>query len=208
MAHYFDSDPVTAGNRKLISYRINGIDFEFVSDTSVFSRHQTDFGTDLMLNAVIEDIKKNKDKITGREFLDLGCGIGTVGIVIKKCFMKMDVTGVDINSRAVGLANENAGYNGVKVDFLVSDVLDNIPEDKLFDFIATNPPVRAGKKTVFAFYDQAYAHLKEGGSFYCVLQRKQGAPSTAAKLEELFGNCETLEIDGGYRVMRSVKGDN
>ncbi|MBO4460248.1 MAG: class I SAM-dependent methyltransferase [Clostridiales bacterium] len=205
MAHYFDGDPVTAENRKLITYRVNGIDFEFISDTSVFSRHQTDFGTDLMLKAVIEDIKKNKDRITDRSFLDLGCGIGTVGIVIKKCFMKMDVTGVDVNSRAVGLAVENAGYNGVKADFMVSDVLDKIPEDKKFDYIATNPPVRAGKKTVFAFYEQAYAHLENGGSFYCVLQRKQGAPSTASKLTELFGNCETLEIDGGYRVMKSVK---
>ena len=205
MAHYFDGDPVTAEKRKLITYRVNGIDFEFISDTSVFSRHQTDFGTDLMLKAVIEDIKKNKDRITDRSFLDLGCGIGTVGIVIKKCFMKMDVTGVDVNSSAVGLAVENAGYNGVKADFMVSDVLDKIPEDKKFDYIATNPPVRAGKKTAFAFYEQAYAHLENGGSFYCVLQRKQGAPSTAAKLTELFGNCETLEIDGGYRVMKSVK---
>lgn len=205
MAHYFDGDPVTAENRKLITYRVNGIDFEFISDTSVFSRHQTDFGTDLMLKAVIEDIKKNKDRITDRSFLDLGCGIGTVGIVIKKCFMKMDVTGVDVNSRAVGLAVENAGFNGVKADFMVSDVLDKIPCDKKFDYIATNPPVRAGKKTVFAFYEQAYAHLENGGSFYCVLQRKQGAPSTASKLTELFGNCETLEIDGGYRVMKSVK---
>ena len=119
--------------------------------------------------------------------------------------MKMDVTGVDVNSRAVGLAVENAGFNGVKADFMVSDVLDKIPEDKKFDYIATNPPVRAGKKTVFAFYEQAYAHLENGGSFYCVLQRKQGAPSTASKLTELFGNCETLEIDGGYRVMKSVK---
>jgi len=205
MAHYYDGNPDTPEDRKLISYRINGIDFEFVSDTSVFSRHQTDFGTDLMLNAVIEDIKQNKDKITDRTFLDLGCGIGTVGIVIKKCFMKMDVYGVDVNTRAVGLAKENAGFNGVKVDFMVSDVLDALPEDKIFDYIATNPPVRAGKKTVFSFYEQAYQHLAPGGVFYCVLQRKQGAPSTAAKLMELFGNCETLEIDGGYRVMKSVR---
>lgn len=205
MAHYYDGNPATPEDRKLITYRVNGIDFGFVSDTSVFSRHQTDFGTDLMLKAVIEDIKQHKDRITDRAFLDLGCGIGTVGIVIKKCFMKMDVTGVDVNSRAVGLAKENAGYNGVDVDFEVSDVLDAIPEDKLFDYIATNPPVRAGKKTVFEFYEQAYAHMALGGMFYCVLQRKQGAPSTAAKLEELFGNCETLDIAGGYRVMKSVK---
>ena len=26
-----------------------------------------------------------------------------------------------------------------------------------------------------------------------------------AQMKELFGNCETLAIDGGYRVMRSKK---
>ena len=110
-----------------------------------------------------------------------------------------------MNSRAVGLAQENAERNGVPVDFKQSDVLSEIPEDQLFDMVATNPPVRAGKKTVFQFYEEAFAHLKQGGYLYVVLQRKQGAPSTAAKLEELFGNCETLTIDGGYRVMRSQK---
>ena len=81
-----------------------------------------------------------------------------------------------------------------------------VPEDKLFDTVVTNPPVRAGKKTVFAFYEQAYEHMKEGGAIYVVLQRKQGADSTKKKLTELYGNCETAEIKGGYHVMKSVKG--
>jgi len=203
MPQYFDTDPNTPSDRKLIDYRANGINFEFITDTAVFSRKGVDFGTDLMINAIIADIKTRKHR--NESFLDLGCGMGVVGIVIKNCFMGFSVTGVDVNSRAVGLAQENADRNGVPVDFKQSDVLSAVPEDQLFDMVATNPPVRAGKATVFRFYEEAYAHMKEGAYLYVVLQRKQGAPSTAAKLEELFGNCETLTIDGGYRVMRSQK---
>ena len=118
--------------------------------------------------------------------------------------MAFDVTGVDINSRAVALARENAINNGVNCRFMSSDILFAVREER-FDIIATNPPVRAGKQTVFGFYEQAYDQLNPGGYLYVVLQRKQGAPSTMDKLNELFGNCETLSIDGGYRVMRSRK---
>ena len=86
-----------------------------------------------------------------------------------------------------------------------SDVLSALGEGEMFDVVITNPPVRAGKKTVFAFYDQAFEHMNPGSTIYVVLQRKQGAPSSFKKLEELFGNCETLEISGGYHVMKSVK---
>ena len=47
--------------------------------------------------------------------------------------------------------------------------------------------------------------MHEGSVIYVVLQRKQGAPSTEKKLTELFGNCVTVDIAGGYRVMKSVK---
>ena len=118
--------------------------------------------------------------------------------------MAFDVTGVDINSRAVALARENCVQNGVNCRFMSSDILFGV-RDEHFDIIATNPPVRAGKKTVFGFYEQSFEVLNPGGYLYVVLQRKQGAPSTMDKMKELFGNCETLAIDGGYRVMRSRK---
>ena len=206
MPQYFESDPTTPSDRRLIDYRINGINFKFVTDTAVFSKTAVDKGTDLLLNSVIEDIKKRGP---GRDesLLDLGCGWGVVGIVMKSVFTLFDVTCVDVNSRAVQLARENAGLNPKAPDhIMVSDILDKGPEDKLFDTIMTNPPVRAGKQTVFAFYDQAYAHMKDGAALYVVLQRKQGADSTKKRLNELFGNCTTVDIKGGYHVMKSVKG--
>ena len=202
MTQYFDFNPITPSDRKTIPYRMNGINFEFFTDSAVFSRKNVDFGTNLLIETLVKDIKERGPKM--ERFADLGCGVGIVGIVIKSCFMAFDVTGVDINSRAVALARENAINNGVNCRFMSSDILFAVREER-FDIIATNPPVRAGKQTVFGFYEQAYDQLNPGGYLYVVLQRKQGAPSTMDKLNELFGNCETLSIDGGYRVMRSRK---
>ena len=203
MAHYYDAQPDTASDIRLIDYRIDGSDFSFATDTSVFSRNGVDFGTDLLLKEIIKDVRQMRSG--GGNFLDLGCGVGVVGIVFKYKFMKYDCRGVDVNSRAVSLAKANAARNGVKVDFVQSDILENTDDSVKFDIVATNPPVRAGKATVFGFYEQAFERMNKGGAIYVVLQRKQGAPSTEKKLTELFGNCETLGIDGGYRVMKSVK---
>ena len=206
MPQYFEANPDTPSNRRTVDYRINGINFTFMTDTAVFSKTSVDKGTDLLLQTVIGDIKARG---AGRDesLLDLGCGWGVVGIVMKTVFTLFDVTCVDVNSRAVELTKENAKLNLRAPDtIMVSDVLKAVPEDKLFDTVITNPPVRAGKKTVFEFYEQSYAHMKEGGAIYVVLQRKQGADSTKKKLNELFGNCVTLDIKGGYHVMKAVRG--
>lgn len=204
MAFYYDSEPTTPSNKRVISYRQNGINFEFTTDTDVFSKSEIDFGSDLMISSMISDLKENNVKVSS--FLDLGCGYGVVGIVMKSVFRAAAVTCVDKNSRAVGLTKENSKNNGVPLKAaLVSDCLSALGEDDVFDVVATNPPVRAGKQTVFSFYEQAYEHMHEGSYIYVVLQRKQGAPSTEKKLMELFGNVTTVDIKGGYRVMRSVK---
>ena len=204
MGFYYDSDPQTESDRKIISYRQYGINFEFVTDTDVFSKSQVDFGSDLMIQSAIRDLKERDAKVWS--ILDLGCGYGVVGIVMKKVFKGAEVTCVDKNKRAVNLARENGINNGTPLKACMeSDCLSAIDKDEKFDLILTNPPVRAGKETVFKFYEQSYEHLNEGCSIYVVLQRKQGAPSTEKKLNELFGNCETCDIKAGYRVMRSIK---
>lgn len=203
MPQYFEEQPLTASSRKSINYRMNGINFEFVTDTSVFSRNAVDFGTNLLIEEMIADIK-SRGPHPGK-FLDLGCGVGVVGIVMKSCFMGYEMYGTDVNSRAVDLALENAKANRVHIDYRQGDVLSAFDSDLMFDIVATNPPVRAGKKTVFQFYDEAFAHMNSGAYIYVVLQRKQGAPSTLKKLTELFGNCDNIATDGGYHIMRSRK---
>ena len=66
-----------------------------------------------------------------------------------------------------------------------SFAFDNISEK--FDVILSNPPIRAGKQTIFQIYEKSFEHLNENGEFYCVIQTKHGAKSTQKKLEEVLG---------------------
>jgi 16S rRNA (guanine1207-N2)-methyltransferase len=112
---------------------------------------------------------------------------------------------IDINSRAVELARENAGNNGVKnITVKESDVLSAVQGQK-FDVILTNPPIRAGKAVVHQIFEQAYEHLNEGGALWIVIQKKQGAPSAVAKLEGLFPVVEEVTKDKGYRIIKAQK---
>ncbi|MBO7563261.1 MAG: class I SAM-dependent methyltransferase [Clostridiales bacterium] len=202
MAHYYDENPQGESDRRVIQSRMHGMDFFFTTDSEVFSKKFLDFGSRTLLEAAIADLSecgKKKGKL-----LDLGCGYGPIGIIMKRVFPSMEVTMVDINNRALELARENAENNSVKcVDVHQSDGCSNV--EGLFDVVLTNPPVRAGKQTVFSFYDGAFEHMAEGGRLYVVLQKKQGAPSSEKYLLEKFGNCDVIARESGYWIMRSVK---
>jgi ribosomal protein L11 methyltransferase (prmA) len=155
-----------------------------------------------MLN---EFLKKNRNlKSEGIKILDIGCGYGVVSVILKSFYPEASVTLSDVNERALELSEENLKkYNINGYEIIKSNVFEKI-EGK-FDMILSNPPIRAGKDTIFKIYTEAYEHLNKDGEFYCVIQTKHGAKSTQKKLVEIFGNCDTVTIDGGYRIFLSKK---
>ena len=207
MSHYFSEKQEVKSDRKIIKYEIENKNFEFVTDNGVFSKTKVDFGTDVMLKVFLrENMNKKNQKF---DVLDIGCGYGVVTVIVKAFFENVKTVSSDVNERALELTTENLLKNEVvkdeNNDFEVrkSFVFDNISEK--FDVILSNPPIRAGKQTIFQIYEQSFEHLNENGEFYCVIQTKHGAKSTQKKLEEVFGNCKTLEINAGYRIFRSIK---
>lgn len=207
MSHYFSEKQEVKSDRKIIKYKIENQKFEFVTDNGVFSKTKVDFGTDVMLKVFLrENMNKKNQKF---DVLDIGCGYGVVSVVMKTFFQKIKIISSDVNERALELTIENLLKNEVVKDkndnFKVrkSFAFDNISEK--FDVILSNPPIRAGKQTIFQIYEKSFEHLNENGEFYSVIQTKHGAKSTQKKLEEVFGNCETLEINAGYRIFRSIK---
>jgi 16S rRNA (guanine1207-N2)-methyltransferase len=38
-----------------------------------------------------------------------------------------------------------------------------------------------------------------------VVQKKQGAPSTVEKLKSIYGNCEIVNKEKGYWIIKSTK---
>ena len=202
MNHYFSEKPEIKSEKKRIKYTIQNKKFEFITDNGVFSKSKVDFGTDLMLN---EFLKKNRNlKSEGIKILDIGCGYGVVSIILKSFYPEASVTLSDVNERALELSEENLKKYGINDYHIIkSDAFEKIMEK--FDVILSNPPIRAGKDIIFKIYSEAYEHLNENGEFYCVIQTKHGAKSTQKKLVEIFGNCDTVTIDGGYRIFLSKK---
>lgn len=125
-------------------------------------------------------------------------------MLISSYFSNCEYVLSDVNTRALDLAKGNLIKHDVKKYRLIkSDSFENI--DEKFDVIMSNPPIRAGKQVIFNIYENAFNHLNENGSFYCVIQTKHGAKSTEKKLKEVFGNCEQLAIYSGYRIYKCIK---
>ena len=202
MNHYFSEKPEIKSEKKRIKYTIQNKKFEFITDNGVFSKSKVDFGTDLMLN---EFLKKNRGlEVEKIKILDIGCGYGVVSVILKSFYPEISITLSDVNERALELSEENLKKYGINdYHIMKSDAFEKITEK--FDVILSNPPIRAGKDIIFKIYSEAYEHLNENGQFYCVIQTKHGAKSTQKKLMEIFGNCDTVTIDGGYRIFLSKK---
>lgn len=200
MEHYFTAKSTTDQVTKKIVHKVCGHEISFLSSNAVFSKNQIDFGSNLLLETMIG----LPERFSGT-MLDVGCGYGTLGVTLAKVYPELQVDMVDVNERALELALKNAKENGVRerVNGWLSDVLSEVPLS--YDTIVTNPPIRAGKAVVHAIYHQAYDHLNPGGKLFVVIQKKQGAPSSAAAIESLFGNCKTLNRQGGYHILCAVK---
>lgn len=196
--HYYSEKPTVKSDRYKITETILGKVYEFFVDRGVFSKGGLDFGTRLLLESI--DLSSTDGPVA-----DVGCGWGAIGIVLADEYSNRKIVMVDINERAVELSHVNAQKNGVEnVQIFQNDLLSGFEENG-FSVIVTNPPIRAGKKVVFQLYEQASETLIPGGEIWVVIQKKQGAPSTKKKLEELGFDVQVVNKSKGYYIFKGIK---
>ncbi|RCW17957.1 methyltransferase [Streptococcus gallolyticus] len=191
---YYAENPDSAHDIHELKVTLLGQLFTFLTDSGVFSKKMIDYGSQVLLNTV--DFEK------GKTLLDLGCGYGPLGISLAKV-QGVQATMVDINNRAIDLAQKNAEKNGVTANIFQSNIYEKVTGT--FDYIISNPPIRAGKQVVHTIIADSINYLNDGGSLTIVIQKKQGAPSAKAKMEAIFGNADILKRDKGYYILRSTK---
>jgi 16S rRNA (guanine1207-N2)-methyltransferase len=176
LTHYFDNNPQTKSNRKIIDVKIKDIVLKFYTDNNVFSKNKLDFGTRTLIENI--DLLKIKNRV-----LDLGCGYGPIGIYLSKTTTaKIDMT--DVNNRALELAKSNASLNNTTLNIFYSDKYSNINEK--YDFIITNPPIRIGKKDLYEILFEAKNYLKPKGELWLVIHKNQGAKSLIKDLQKEY----------------------
>ena len=195
MEHYYSKEQKSPLNLKKISQRINGKEFYFYTASGIFSKDKVDKGTLILAENIVID--KNA------KILDIGCGIGILGIAAAKLF-DADVTMSDINKRAVMLAKKNIKLNNVNADIYQGSLYEKI-KDNDFDAILSNPPQTAGKELCFRLIEDSKIHLKKGGSLQLVARHNKGGASLGKKMEQVFGNVKVIVKKSGYWVYMGVK---
>ena len=198
MSHYFVNDDKVASKPRNINYTFKGVDFSLESDNGVFSKNELDKGSELLIETLLPiDL--------GENILDIGCGIGVIGLTLAYFTPSLNVCLTDVNTRALSLCSANAESLKLsqRVTILQSDIYQKI-EGK-FTSIVSNPPIRAGKKVTYEIYRGALEHLIDSGSLYVVVRKNQGAKSVMSYLEELFGNVALLAREKGYYVLKATK---
>ena len=193
---YFENNANLKSEIRKINYFYKGTEITFFADNGVFSKSGIDFGSNLLLKTV--DLK-NVNSV-----LDVGSGYGTIGLTISKMNPHVFVTMVDVNLRAIELTKNAIEYNNItNAKVLESNMYENVND--LYDLIITNPPIRAGKKIVHGILLDGYNYLNDNGSLWCVIQKKQGAPSAFKALENIYKTVEVVENDKGYWIIKAVK---
>lgn len=195
MSHYYSEKQESELNLKKIKVDVFNKKLEFFSGNGVFSKDNLDVGSKLLIEkSFIEP---------DFHILDLGCGIGVVGISLKLEYPSIEILMTDINERALKLAMKNVNYHKLKIDVKKSNVYEKIT--KKFNAILSNPPQTAGKDICFKIIEDAPIYLEKNGLLQIVARHNKGGSTLKQKMIEVFGNVEEIAKSSGYRVYVSKK---
>lgn len=194
--HYYTQTPTSAHKPGQVDFLWRGAKLVFETDSGVFSRTEIDKGTEILLNALPEEL-------TG-SLLDMGCGYGVIGVTLGKRYPGLSVVMSDVNERAVELSRRNAQRNGVPARVMQSDGYADVPFQRM-DWIVQNSPIRAGKSVIYAMFAEGARRLEPSGELWLVIRKQQGAESAVRYLKTLFGRVEAVSKKGGFWVLRCTQ---
>ncbi len=137
--------------------------------------------------------------------LDLGCGVGWVGLVAAHQAPQGWACLVDRNAVAVEAARRTLTLNGaLNAEVRLSDCGAAL-RGQSFDLVAIHSPRE--KEVARQCVRDAAALLRSGGHCYLAGATRSGVRSAIRYLEELLGEAHVLAYRGGNRVALATKGE-
>jgi release factor glutamine methyltransferase len=94
--------------------------------------------TEILVEAVLARLPHDEPL----RIVDVGTGTGAIAIALAHALPEASVTALDLSPEALAVARENAVMHSLadRIRFVVSDLLEALPQDELFDAIVSNPP--------------------------------------------------------------------
>lgn len=193
--HYFSADPSVAFERIPVEAEVWDTTLHLTSGSGVFAKGRLDIGTAVLF--------RETEPPTAGRILDLGCGYGVIGLAIAALVPGSEVTGVDVNERAVLLANENAAALGVAGRYRA--VTPQQAGEATYDEIWSNPPIRIGKEALHELLLTWLPRLVPGGRAVMVVGKNLGADSLQRWLGEQGYPTTRVASAKGFRVLESIR---
>ncbi len=128
---------------KQVDFRFYGENLKFLLSQGLFSSFNIDRGSALLLKTVAKHINISPKSTV----IDVGCGIGTIGLSIKKKFPEITLYCTDRDALAARFTEINAELNNIE-DCNISGVLGIGTEKREYDLIVSNLPAKAGNKVL------------------------------------------------------------
>ncbi|MBI4031888.1 MAG: methyltransferase [Proteobacteria bacterium] len=151
----------------------------------------------------------------GERTLDMGCGVGGASFCLLRRVPECHVTGIDIQSLCIELANQNKSLNNntERCGFICGDVCGYNVENQAarFDHVICNPPyLEAGAHTqsphegkavalghedasLQDWLDAGFRNLKSGGTF-TIIHRADMTDKIIMGLGKRFGAIEIIPL--------------
>jgi len=182
-------------------YRLENSDFQVCNHANVFSRDSLDIGTRFLLQHLPENPEY-------RDFIDLGCGNGIVGVMLAQQNPQARLYFVDESFMAVASARENfagAFADNRQAEFVVGDCLSDFPANSA-DCIVCNPPFHQqhtiGDHIAWQMFQQAYKVLRKGGELRVIGNRHL---NYHLALKKLFGACRQVAANPKFVIFSCIK---
>ena len=192
MSQYFEQDNNLKDEKKLLNIKFQNKNYKFYTNNGLFSKEHFDYGSRLLLTNIIAK------KIEGN-VLDLGCGYGVIGIILAKTYPRLKIDMIDITDIAIKTTKENAILNeSYNANIFKSNIYSNITNK--YNYIITNPPIRAGKEVIRKFLINAKDHLTDNGQLWFVMRKNHGVKSIIKELSAYY-NISVVEKSKGFYIV-------
>lgn len=143
---------------KTVPFDFQGRQLRFILSQSLFSSTMVDDGSRLLLKYTAESV--NLRQVT--TMLDIGSGVGVLGICLQKAFPQMQVTAQDRDALALAFTQENAQLNQVTIGAGGGLALAGL-NGRTYDLILANLPGKAGQPVLQALVRRIPTYLSANG---------------------------------------------